>query len=81
MARTLVRCKKNYFVLVFLCWSKNHKLTVYAVSLTFVFADIMMARGIVRECVQDVDRLASVAATASQQSSSNPPPPPAPSSS
>lgn len=29
----------------------------------FVFvADIMMARGIVRECMQDIDKLAAVAA-------------------
>lgn len=30
-----------------------------------VSVDIMMARGIVRECVQDVDRLAAVASSSS----------------
>ena len=43
----------------------------------FFSTDIMMARGIVRECVQDVDRLATIAqtsSTSSSQGSSNAPP-------
>ena len=36
-----------------------------------IFADIMMARGIVRECVQDVDRLAAMASASSSNSSNS----------
>ena len=34
----------------------------------FSFSDIMMARGIVRECVQDVDKLSAAAASSNSSS-------------